>query len=47
MLQLETLGVAAAMVALCSATTFIPEPQGVTFKQSEVLPGASLSFKEV
>lgn len=29
------------------AQTYIPQPQDVTFQLSSVLPGASLSFKEV
>lgn len=29
------------------AQTFIPEPRDVIFTQSSVLPGASVSYKEV
>ncbi|KAF3760885.1 putative carboxypeptidase S1 [Cryphonectria parasitica EP155] len=37
---------ATLLQSLCTAQTFIPEPHDVVFKESSVLIGASLSYKE-
>ncbi|PSR90293.1 Alpha/Beta hydrolase protein [Coniella lustricola] len=42
----QTASLLALCQSLCTAQTFIPKPYNVTFKESTVLPGGSLSYKE-
>lgn len=50
MTSTKAMWIAAALALvqpLSLAQSFIPQPRDVTVQQSSVLPGASISFKEV